>query len=206
MKKIINNTNVIILSGPAVVYGLLVAVSVASPAAAYVERQRVATPEHGNTTPWRNSSEADVAEHHIGLVEMVVEMKANGFPVASIAHFAGVERKTVYSWLDGATKPHIDREERVSAVYPLLKKRFSADFNLMYRVWRSKNRDGESLESIFSHAAIDINAVQKQLGFLHSSIENLRAAEVRRKTQGANTAAARNGFVDDSPEATFDRV
>ncbi|MFS8111663.1 hypothetical protein QD460_08070 [Rhizobium jaguaris] len=206
MKKINNNKSVIILSGPSVVCGLLVAVSVASPATAYIARQRVATIERGNTTPWHISAETDATERHVSLVDMVAEMKANGFPVSSIAQFAGVERKTVYSWLDGTAKPHTDREERVSEVYPILKKRFGGDFNLMYRVWRSKTRDGESLESIFSEAKINVDAVQKQLEFLNSSIENLKAADTRRKSQPTKSAGGRNDFVENSPVAVFERT
>lgn len=45
------------------------------------------------------SQESIVAESSAH--EILVELKNDGFPIATIASMAGVERKTIYAWLDG---------------------------------------------------------------------------------------------------------
>jgi len=137
---------------------------------------------------------------------MVTELKKGGFPVASIAQLTGVERKTVHSWLEGNATPHPDCEERVAAVYPVLKERFNCDFVLMYRVLRAKDRDGSSLESLFQAAKIDVEAVKRQLAFLDTSIKTIQAAEARKKAKPFKEMAGRNGAIDEFPVAVFENI
>ncbi|GAA3099892.1 hypothetical protein GCM10010520_51630 [Rhizobium viscosum] len=123
----------------------------------------------------------------------------------TIAEIAGVERKTVYSWLE-ETVPQADRELRVASVYPILKEAVGSDFGVLHRVWRSKTRDGVSLESIFSSADVDLAAVRGQLAYLQSSITNLRAADERRKAKPGKGTDGKNGYVAESAIADFQRV
>ncbi len=206
MKNVNTNQSLIIINYPPVVRGLVLAVGVASASTAYAERQRIASPETGLTTPWYKPAEVAASGHHISLLDMVTELKKGGLPVASIAQFAGVERKTVYSWLDGSATPHPDREERVAAVYPVLKERFDGDFVLMYRVLRAKDRDGNSLESLFQAAKIDVDAVKRQLAVLDTSIKTIKAAEARKKAKPFKEMAGRNGAIDESPVAVFEDI
>lgn len=197
-----------VYDGHNVVSGFLVGVSVASTSTAYVGRQRMATFKDAGagTTPWRLPLVDEVSEHHVSLLDMVKEMKEGGFPVASIAQFVGVERKTVYSWLDGGATPNPDREERVAKVYSILKERFEGDFGLMYRVLRAKSRDGVSLESLFANEVIDVASVERQLAVLNSSIESIKASEARKKAKPFKTNTGRNGAIEDSPVAVFQDI
>jgi hypothetical protein len=206
MKNVNTNHSLIIINYPPVVRGLVLAVGVASASTAYAECQRIAAPETGLTTPWYKPADVAASSHHISLLDMVTELKKGGFPVASIAQFAGVERKTVYSWLDGSATPHPDREERVAAVYPVLKERFDGDFVLMYRVLRAKDRDGNSLESLFKAAKIDVEAVKRQLAVLDTSINTIKAAEARKKAKPIKEMAGINAAIDESPVAVFEDI
>lgn len=205
MRYLNTNQSLTIITSP-VVSGLVLAVSVASASPVYAERHRFAGPETGLTTPWYRPAETESSRHHISLLDMVAEMKKGGLPVASIAQFAGVERKTVYSWLDGSATPHPDREERVATVYPILKERFGGDFGLMYRVLRAKDLDGNSLESLFAAAKIDVDAVKRQLAVLNTSIETIKTAETRKKAKPFKSTMGRNGAIDDSPVAVFEDI
>jgi hypothetical protein len=48
--------------------------------------------------------------------DMVVSLRDNGLPISAIAEIAKVERKTVYSWLDGTDV----RETNAARVEPCL--------------------------------------------------------------------------------------
>ncbi len=205
MKNLNANQNLIIV-GPSVICGLVLTASVASASPQYAERQRFVAPYERLTTPWYMPSDTDTSDQHVSLLDIVAEMKKGGFPVASIAQFVGVERKTVYSWLDGDSTPKADREERVAAAFPILKERFAGDYALLYRVLRSKNRDGSSLETILAGEMIDISALNRHLAFLDGSIESLKAADARKKAKPFKTVTGRNGAIEDSPVAVFEDI
>ncbi|MCM2441057.1 hypothetical protein HGO34_15155 [Agrobacterium vitis] len=186
--------------------GLLVVAGVSSSCSAFAGSYQI-SPGMSHTSPWQVAAATSApSETHISLKEMVTEFKAKGCPITTISEIAGVERKTVYSWLDGSSTPHPDREQRVADVYPLLKDAFNDDFGTLNRVWRSKTREGVSLESIFSSADVDLAAVSDQLKYLHSSIANIRAADERRKTKPGKGMVGKNGYVAESAIADFDRV
>lgn len=185
--------------------GLLVVAGVSSSCSAFAGGYQI-NPGVSHTSPWQVASTADEpVESHVSLQEMVAEMKAKGCPITTIAEIANVERKTVYSWLAG-TQPQGEREPRVMAVYPILKEAVAGDFGILHRVWRSKNRDGVSLESLFSSPDVDTAAVSAQLAYLQSSIANLVASDNRRKTKPGKGMVGKNGYVAESVIADFDRV
>jgi hypothetical protein len=187
------------------VRGLLMLAGVASSCSAFAGVVYQVAPGVSHTSPWQITPEKGLVESHVSLQEMVAELKAKGCPVTTIAEIAGVERKTVYSWFDG-TKPQADREDRVASVYPMLKEAVGSDFGVLHRVWRSKTREGASLESIFSSADVELAAVRDQLAYVQSSITNLRTADERRKTKPGKGMGGENGYVEESAIADFDRV
>jgi hypothetical protein len=140
-----------------------------------------------------SSASSETPLRHSRLLDMVYELKMGGFPVEAIAQFAGVERKTIYTWLDGSTIPHSDYQDRVGTVYPILKERFDSDFALMYRFLRAKDRAGNNLESLFSRPTIDVDALKRLLVVLNTSIEAHKNAEARKKAKPYKSATGRNG-------------
>jgi hypothetical protein len=187
------------------VRGLLMFAGVASSCSAFAGVYQVA-PGISHTSPWQITPEKASVETHVSLKEMVSELKAKGCPITTIAEIAGVERKTVYSWLDGSSTPQADREMRVASVYHMLSEAVSGEFGVLHRVWRSTTRDRTSLESIFSTAQVDLGAVRDQLAYLQSSIMNLRAADERRKARPGKGMGRENGYVAESAIADFNRV
>lgn len=185
--------------------GLVMFAGVASSCSALAGVYQVA-PGISHTSPWQIAPEQTSGETHVSLEEMVAELKAKGCPITTIAEIAGVERKTVYSWLDGSSTPQADREMRVASVYQMLSEAVAGEFGVLHRVWRSKTRDGTSLDSIFSSAQVDLEAVSDQLAYLQSSIANLRAADERRKTKPGKGMGGENGYVAESAIADFNRV
>ncbi|RUM16844.1 hypothetical protein EFD56_21235 [Rhizobium phaseoli] len=138
----------------------------------------------------------------LSLKDMVADLNENGFPVSLIAELANVERKTVYNWINETVTPQQETEDRVAAVYPLLRNAFDQDYAIMRRVWRTKSREGESLQSICAEGKIDVAALEKHLKSISASIKRNAAQDGRGKPEEVGDAPA----FGEHPVADFDRL
>lgn len=136
----------------------------------------------------------------LSLKDMVADLADNGFPVSLIAELANVERKSVYNWINGTVTPQQETEQRVAAVYPLLKTAFSQNYANMRRVWRTKSRTGESLQSICAQEKIDVVTLAKHLASVEASIKRNALQDARRKPEEESGATA----FGDNPVADFE--
>ena len=104
------------------------------------------------------TSEASVKTNIMSSYDMLSEFKEDGFPISAIASMIGVERKTVYAWLNGtAMKP--SNEERVDEIYKLLTQNKVASFKNLYR-YLNRNINGQTLNEALTHAPINHGEVR----------------------------------------------
>jgi hypothetical protein len=124
------------------------------------------------------------------LRDMVADLNQNGFPVSLIAELVNVEHKTVYNWINETATFHRETEDRVASVYPVLKKAFDRNFAIMRRVWRTKSREGDSLESICTSKTIDVAKLEKHLASTAASIARNAVHDGRGKHEDAGEVPA----------------
>jgi hypothetical protein len=111
--------------------------------------------------------------------EMVAVLKDNGFPISAIAEMMGVERKTIYSWLDGAAVRE-ENANRLASIFQLLKAEADGDFRQVYRVWNQTGPDGRTLRSLLSSDALDLPLVTAKLTSLRTSMSHYAQNDARR--------------------------
>jgi hypothetical protein len=128
-------------------------------------------------------------------------MKNGGLPVTVLASLMQVERKTVYSWLSDA-QPRRDAQERLTAVYPILKEAFGGNFKTLHRLWKTQDRDGTTLEALLTADRFDTDGIKRYLELFAPAIRRYAAQDADTWTSGRGG----NGFVDDSPVVDMDRI
>ena len=138
----------------------------------------------------RTHASVEIVTPTLSLKDMVADLADNGFPVSLIAELANVERKSVYNWIKGTVTPQRETEERVAEVYPLLRNAFGQNYANMRRVWRTKSRAGESLQSICTQEKIDAPALEKHLASIDASIKRNALQDARRKPEEEGGAHA----------------
>jgi hypothetical protein len=114
-------------------------------------------------------------------------------------------RALLWAWLDGTGSPELPDVQRMLEIRDLLTGHFGDDLRTAYRVWRSQERSGASLGSLFAASIIDHEAVAAQMELLRSSVANLKAGDERRRKHPFRTATGRNGAIDDLSVASFHR-
>lgn len=85
--------------------------------------------------------------------DMLQDFKNGGLPISAIATIMGVERKTIYAWLDGSPLK-LANEDRVSSVYQVLNEGKTASYRNLYR-YMSKKVDGHTLLDVLSDDSFD---------------------------------------------------
>jgi hypothetical protein len=111
--------------------------------------------------------------------EMVTVLKDNGFPISAIAEIMGVERKTIYSWLDGAAVRD-DNANRLASIFQVLKAEANGDFRQVYRVWNQTGPDGRTLRSLLSSDELDLPLVIAKLTSLRGAMSHYAQNDARR--------------------------
>lgn len=128
--------------------------------------------------------------------EMVQAMRDGGMPVSAIAEMAGVERKTVYTWLEG-TLAKTDRAQRVVELYSVL---FAAGVPMegLWRVWGRTLSTGVSLRDLLKSRMLDREAILAGCSELQPIVERQAA---RANVRGGPAAGFRNPITDGIPVA-----
>ncbi|TPL05826.1 hypothetical protein FJ938_14530 [Mesorhizobium sp. B2-4-14] len=128
--------------------------------------------------------------------ERVSEFRDNGLPVAVIAELAQVERKTVYSWLDGTATPRQEHEDRVAALHELLQGPFGGNYKVLHRVWKSKGGDGLSLRDLLTASKVDFDSVREKLADMAVTIS--RYAKLETSKDGPAKVSRDNPAISES--------
>lgn len=141
------------------------------------------------------------AEAVLTVPEMIRAFRDNGLPVAAIAEIAKVERKTVYSWLDGGVDVRGSKAARVEALYRLLSAA-TADYRSLYRVWNRKLDHDHSIRDLLCTADLSEPAIQDALQELAPAIQRYAERDASRRPTGS---AASNPIIDEMPVAGISR-
>jgi len=124
----------------------------------------------------------DAAAPSVGLLpakDMVARLRGGGLPVAYLADILGVERKTVYAWLDGAD-PRDANASRIETLYRLLGDG-RLDLRSLHRVWNRRLEHGLTVRELLAAKDISVPAVQDALEMLSSALTWHSARDVRRE-------------------------
>jgi hypothetical protein len=135
----------------------------------------------GSTSPWAQPSPT----RPLSMQERMSRFREGGLPVASIAEMARVERKTVYSWMDGTATPRQEHEDRVAVLHDLLEGPFSGNYKVLHRVWKSKGDDGLSLRDFLVSDELDIEGLRGKLAGMTATIARYARIEAAAKDNGA---------------------
>lgn len=128
--------------------------------------------------------------------ERVSDFRDNGLPVSMIAEMARVERKTVYSWLDGTATPRQEHEDRVATLHDLLQGPFNGNYKILHRVWKSRGSDGVALRDLLTSEAVDIGATHQKLADMAATIG--RYARIEASKGGATRVSRDNPVISES--------
>jgi hypothetical protein len=124
-------------------------------------------------SPWFQPAPSRI----VTVQEMVSDLRDNGLPVAAIAEIARVERKTVYSWLDGSATPRQEHEDRVAAIHDVLRGPFNGNYKVLHRVWKSKGSDGLALRDLLTSEDIDLDKIRGKLAEMAVTISRYARLE-----------------------------
>lgn len=132
----------------------------------------------------------------LAVSEMAGNLRDAGLPVSAIAEAARVERKTVYSWLDGAAARE-SHASRMGQIHRALLPDGRRDLRDLYRMWATPLADGTTLKSLLAAEALDAAAVRSALATL---LPRAGALAGRRRRMAVPDGA--NGFAEGLEVAT----
>lgn len=124
--------------------------------------------------------------------DMVCMLRGQGLPVTAIAEATRVERKTVYSWIDGkVTVPSEANHLRLLALCNLLSDVPPGSLGLFHRLWERPAGEAATLKTALTGAALDPRGVKAALDALRPAVDRLLASQSRKPTVvGEATPAA----------------
>jgi hypothetical protein len=130
--------------------------------------------------------------------DMVRSLRDNGLPISAIAEIAKVERKTVYSWLDGTDV----RETNAVRVETLFRSLDAAaiDYRSLYRVWNRRLSHGSSIKDFLCAECLSERAISDAMNELSPAIKRHSERDgVRRSSPTASNPA-----IDEMPVAVVE--
>jgi hypothetical protein len=131
--------------------------------------------------------------------EMIAELRANGLPISAIAEAMRVERKSIYSWLNGGDMRSANTQ-RTTQVHALLNGVAGVVSRGLYRFWNTPVDSKPTLRELMTAETIDEVATISALNKLRPAA--LRAMENERKMAQQGTS---NPTLDEIPEAGANR-
>ncbi len=121
--------------------------------------------------------------------EIVAWLREERIPIAVIAEIAGVERKSVYAWLNGgAVKVH--NQERLAKIYSLLNENKLTSLRHLYRFWSRSVIGEQSLASMLQEKVLDELSIRTAL----SQLWPLAKKEEAREGSSTPNAIQSNSF------------
>jgi hypothetical protein len=142
---------------------------------------------------------SDKAKTVLTAQEMIAGLRANGLPISAIAEAMRVERKSIYSWLNGGDMRSANIQ-RAGQLHTLFNSVASVDARDLYRFWNTPTDGKATLRELMIAETIDEAATAGALNKLRPAA--LRAMENERKMAQQGTS---NPSLDDIPEAGANR-
>lgn len=146
------------------------------------------------------TGKANASEATLSVPEMIRSMRDNGLPIAAIADIARVERKTIYSWIDGSGI-HGSNAERVQTIFRLLNGVYNNDLRSLYRVWNTRLRCGYTIKELMSVETPSGQLITESLNELAPTIRRYSDRDQRRPA----SQNSRISVIDEMPVAVLER-
>ena len=126
-----------------------------------------------------------LAEHAslLGTTEMARALKEAGMPISGLADMMGVERKTVYAWLDG-TDARSANLGRLETLYGLLGREEPGLLRFIHRQWDRVLDGGVTLHSLLTAEPIDVVGVRTALDALRPGAIRVMERDRKRESEG----------------------
>jgi hypothetical protein len=135
------------------------------------------------------------AQEVVPMQEMVAYL-CDGLPVSVVADIIGVERKTVYSWLDGVA-PREFLAARVEAIFHILSEN-KTNLKSLHRVLNRAITGGPSIRQLLSEKIPNERAIKEALIALESAMALHTERDAARRPA---PAGAHNPLIDEMPVA-----
>lgn len=103
-------------------------------------------------------------------LDLIKPLKDGGMPISSISEMIRVERKTVYSWLDG-TEASPENFGRLLEVAKLFKDEKLGALKFYGRFWKRPVTESESLQDVLCAEHLDILKVRSFIAHLRPAVE-----------------------------------
>jgi len=129
-------------------------------------------------------------------------LRDEGLPISAIAELAKVERKSVYSWLNGGAIRQ-ENQSRLEILYDVLFKDKRASLLYLYRYWDKDVGNGITLRILFSEKKINSNALRQVLSKLWPLAEKYQM-ELNQSYLEANKDKGQLEAINDWQEAMSD--
>lgn len=137
-------------------------------------------------------------------ISRIIADLRRAFPISDIEKMLGIHRSRLSCLMEGSSTPSHEEIARSAEVFRALAEHFVDDLRIAFKVWRSQDRNGASLQEMFAKSPLPRSGIAAHMRVLESSIVSLKAAEARRVLRPFK-ATGRNGFLDEGPSAAFSR-
>ena len=127
--------------------------------------------------------------------EMIASLRNAGLPVSAIADTMRVERKSIYSWLNGG-EMRSGKTHRAAKLYRLLTGVAGVDARSLYRFWNTPVDRGRTLRDMLVAESVDETVVASTLNKLRPAAIRARETEQKMSRPGKGNPA-----IDEIPEA-----
>jgi hypothetical protein len=131
--------------------------------------------------------------------EMVAALRDGAMAISAIAEAMRVERKTVYSWLNG-NEVRGANAQRAALVHSLMTGVPDVDVRNVYRFWNTPVDGERTLREVLSAEVIDERAARSAIGGLRPAALRAMESERRMSRQGPG-----NPILDELPEVVVNR-
>lgn len=121
--------------------------------------------------------------------DLVIDLRTLGMPISGIAEVVGVQRKTIYSWInDEEVVADPRNHDRLQAVSELLGKEPPGSLQFLTRHWERQLPDGGTLKGILAADLLDLERAREALAWLRPAV--LRSIKQNRHHSGSEDATS----------------
>lgn len=149
--------------------------------------------------PSTSFHEFKVENTPLSAYEIVSWFRDEGLPISVIANMAGVERKSVYSWINKG-EIRQQNQERLEKLYGLLSENKSSTLYHLYRFWNRQLKIGMSLSSLLKEKQLDTILIKEALSELWPIAKKYEYLTLNRPKVSEE---AKNPFLEDIAEVSL---
>jgi DNA-binding transcriptional MerR regulator len=148
---------------------------------------------------WWNPSTNFHSSHNLPLsaYEIISWLRDEGLPISIIAEMMGVERKSVYSWINKGEIRH-QNQERLEKLYRLLSENKPSSLYQLYRFWNRQLKIGTSLGCLLREKQLDTTLIKQALRELWPIAKKYEYLSLNRPKE-----ESKNPFLQDITEVSI---